>query len=360
MVTALERLQREGLRRVGSPKAGFRFVAPGGRRVANGEAERIHALRLPPAWSDVFISPDPRKKLQAIGKDKAGRWQYRYHPAFRQRQETAKYKRLVRFAEALPRMRAAIDRDLRRRGLVRERVLAGAVHILATCFMRAGSQVYADANKSYGIATLKARHVKVEGDLVRLDFTGKSGKRQVRELRDARIARLVKDCLAVRGPDLLKYVDADGQVVDVRRRHLNDYIKAVMGGPFTAKDFRTWAGTLICACELARHGATVVPGRTDPKKMVVAAVKATAALLGNTPAVCRSSYIFPAVIEGFAKGRVIAGHLDDVAELARSRGLHASERALLVFLAASEAPAKAAPGAAARPRARRPRGATLH
>jgi DNA topoisomerase I len=337
MVTSLEQLQKEGLRRVGTPRTGFRFVAPGGKRVANGEVERLHALRLPPAWSDVFVSPDPRKKLQAIGRDRAGRWQYRYHPAFRQRQETAKYKRLVRFAEALPRMRAAIDRDLRRRGLVRERVLAGAVHILATCFMRAGSQVYADANRSYGIATLKARHVKVEGDLVRFDFTGKSGKRQVRELRDARIARLVKECLAVRGPDLLKYLDADGQVVDVRRRHLNDYIKAVMGGPFTAKDFRTWAGTLICACELARHDATVVPGRTDRKRMVVAAVKATAALLGNTPAVCRSSYIFPAVIEGFSKGRVIAEHFEDVAELARSRGLHASERALVEFLSASAA-----------------------
>jgi DNA topoisomerase I len=356
-VTALEQLQKEGLRRLGTPKSGFRFVAPGGKRVANGEVERLHALRLPPAWSDVYVSPEPGRKLQAIGKDKAGRWQYRYHPAYRQRQETAKYKRLVRFAEALPRLRAAIDRDLRRRGLARERVLAGAVQILSTCFMRAGSQVYADENKSYGIATLKARHVKVLGGLVRFDYTGKSGKRQVRELRDARIARLVKECLAVRGPDLLKYVDADGRVVDIRRRHINDYIQTVMGGAFTAKDFRTWAGTLICACELARHDATVVAGRTDRKKMVVAAVKATAALLGNTPAVCRSAYIFPAVIHGFSRGKVLAEHFDDVAELARSRGLHASEKALVELLAASDAPVKAA---ARTGTARRPRGATLH
>jgi DNA topoisomerase-1 len=355
-VTSLESLQRQGIRRVGTPKSGFRYVAAGGKRLANGAVERIHDLKLPPAWTEVYVSPQPGSKLQAIGKDKAGRWQYRYHPAYRQRQENAKYRRLLRFAEALPRMRAAIDRDLRKKGLARERVMAAIVHVIATCFMRAGSQQYADRNKSYGVATIKAKHVEVEGDLVRFDYPGKSGKRQLRELRDARIARVVKECLRVRGPDLFKYVDDDGQVVDVRRRHVNAYIKDVMGGPFTAKDFRTWAGTLICACELARHGAEIVPGRTDKKRMVTAAVKATSALLGNTPAVCKSSYIFPAIIEGFSKGKVIEKYFDTVEELARQKGLHGAEQALVEFLGASAG----SPGAAAKRLARRPRGATLH
>jgi DNA topoisomerase-1 len=330
----VERLQREGIRRVGTPGSGFRYLAPGGRRLGDGQVQRIRALRLPPAWRDVFVSPVANGKLQAVGRDKAGRWQYRYHASYRQRQENAKYRRLLRFAQALPRMRAAVDRDLGRKGLGRERVLAAAVHILATCFMRAGSQRYADMNRSYGIATLKARHVTVRGDLVRFDYEGKSGKRQVRELRDRRIARVVKECLAVRGPDLLKFVDEDGQIVDVRRRHINAYIKDAMGGPFTAKDFRTWAGTLVCACELARRSAEIVPGRTDRKKLVTAAVKATAEQLGNTPAVCRSSYIFPAVLHGFSKGKVIDRYLSTVDELARQRGLHGSEEALLEFLAA--------------------------
>ncbi len=332
-VTLLIELQRKGYRRLGTPKAGFSYVAPDGRALRNGELERIQGLKLPPAWSDVFVAPRAKVKLQAIGKDKAGRWQYRYHPHFRQRQENAKYRRLLRFAEALPKLRAAVDRDLRRPGLPRDKVLALAVHVLATCFMRAGSQVYADKNKSYGIATVKARHVKVEGDLVRFDYPGKSGQRQVRQLRDRRVARLVKHLLAVRGPDLLKFVEEGGAIVDVRRRHINEYIRRVAGGPFTAKDFRTWAGTLICACELARHHASAVPGRTDRKKLVVAAVKATAARLGNTPAVCRSSYIVPAIVDGFSRGRVIDTYFEAVEELARQRGLHGAERALLELLA---------------------------
>ncbi|HET9596136.1 MAG TPA: DNA topoisomerase IB [Anaeromyxobacteraceae bacterium] len=310
-------------------------MAPGGRPLADGALERVHALRLPPAWTDVHVSPAAGAKLQAVGRDRAGRWQYRYHPAFRQRQENAKYRRLVRFADALPRLRAAVRRDLSRRGLPREKVLALAAHLLATAFMRAGSQVYARRNRSYGVATLKAKHVEVKGDVVRFDYPGKSGQRQVREVKDARVARLVRALLRVRGPDLLKWVEPDGTVVDVRRRHIHAYVRQVMGGPYTAKDFRTWAGTLICACELARHAGEIVPGRTDRKRMVVAAVKATAATLGNTPAVCRASYIFPAVIEGFSKGKVVAKYFGAVEELSRVRGLHGSEKALVELLSAS-------------------------
>jgi DNA topoisomerase-1 len=334
-MTQLELLLRDGYRRVGTARAGFRFVAPGGRQLRNGELVRIAALKLPPAWSDVVVSPLPRSKVQAIGKDKAGRWQYRYHPTFRQRQENAKYRRLTRFAAALPRMRAAIDRDLRRRGLPREKVLACAVRILAACFMRAGSKVYAERHRSYGVATLRTRHVTVSGDRVRFDYTGKSGKRQVRELVDARVARVVRRLMRLPGPDLLKFEDADGSLVDVRRRHLNEYIREVMGGPFTAKDFRTWAGTVLCAAELERHARELVPGRSDPRRTLVAAVKATAERLGNTPAVCRASYIVPAVLDGFSRGRVIGAALDDVAALTAQKGLHPSEKALLEFLAAT-------------------------
>ncbi|GEJ59080.1 DNA topoisomerase IB [Anaeromyxobacter diazotrophicus] len=332
-MTQLEHLQRHGIRRVGTPRSGFRFVAPGGKPVRNGARRRLHDLKLPPAWSDVYVSPHPGKKLQAVGRDRAGRWQYRYHASYRRRQESAKYRRLVRFAAALPALRAAVDRDLRRRGLPRERVLALAVHLLATAFMRAGSQQYARKNRSYGVATLRTRHVQVEGDTVRFDYPGKSGKRQVREVKDARVARLVRQLLAAPGRELLKFVADDGTVVDVRRRHINAYLREQMGGPFTAKDFRTWAGTLICACELARGAASVVPGRTDRKRMVVAAVKATAAKLGNTPAVCRSSYIYPAVLQGFSRGEVLADSFGSVEELAHQRGLHAAEKALLALLA---------------------------
>lgn len=333
-MTQLERLQHQGIRRLGSLESGFRFIAAGGKPVRNGVLERIHELKLPPAWSDVYVSPHPGKKLQAVGRDRAGRWQYRYHPSYRRRQENAKYRRLLRFAEALPALRAAVDRDLRRRGLPREKVLALAVHLLATAFMRPGSQQYANRNKSYGVATLKAKHVEVEGDAVRFDYTGKSGKRQIREVKDARVARIVRELLAVPGPGLLKYVNGDGQVVDVRRRHINQYLRETMAGPFTAKDFRTWAGTLICACELARHAAAIVPGRTDTRRMVTAAVKATAEKLGNTPAVCRSSYIVPAVIERFSRGEVVGVYFRRVEELARQQGLHGSEKALLGLLAA--------------------------
>ncbi len=344
-MTSIEELSKSGYRRLGAPGKGFRFLDPRGRPAAQAEVSRIRQLKLPPAWSDVFVSRKAGAKLQAVGRDKAGRWQYRYHPAFRKRQEKRKFERLLRFAAALPRVRAAVARDLRRRGLPREKVLAAAVHILATCFMRAGSKVYAEANRSYGLATLRRRDVSVEGDLVRFDYVGKSGKRQVRELRDGRIAQIVKALLRLPTRELLAYVGEDGAVVDVRRRHINAYIKTIMGEAFTSKDFRTWAGTLLCACELARGAASMVPGRTDRQRMARAAVKATAALLGNTPAVCKSSYIFPGVLAGFSQGRVIDRWLDDVSELNRQRGLHRCEEALVAFLQATGGRAKARPPA---------------
>ena len=251
-MTHIERLQKAGIRRLGTPKQGFHYELTSGKRVAARERARIDALKLPPAWTDVLISASPSAKLQAMGKDGAGRWQYRYHASFTKQRETAKYRRIVDFARALPKLRRRVAADLRKRGLGRDRVMACLLRILGTCFIRAGSQQYADENQSFGLATLRAKHVKVKGDKVIFDFPGKSGQHQHRELVDRQVARVVRESLKVPGRDIFKFVLDDGAVVDVRRRHINDYIREVMGGNYSAKDFRTWAGTLICACALAR------------------------------------------------------------------------------------------------------------
>jgi DNA topoisomerase-1 len=350
-MTTIERLQADGYRRVGTPRRGFDWRTPAGERPPRAELERLHALRLPPAWTDVRAARSPAAKVLAIGRDQAGRWQYRYHPAFTARRDEAKYRRLLRFAAALPRVRLLTDRHLALRGLPREKVLACAVRILMSCFMRAGSEVHMRRNGSYGVATLRARHVTVQGDLLRFDFPGKSGRRHVRELRDARIARVVRQLLKAPGRDLLKF-EADDGLVDVRRRHVNAYVREITGGPFTAKDFRTWAGTLVCACELARRAPEMVPGRTSHKRTIAAAVKATADVLGNTPAVCRTSYISPRVLDAFQRGEVVARHFAALEDLtSHRRGLHGSEKALLSLLSPPPRPSaprvNGAPAAAA-------------
>ncbi|ABS25913.1 DNA topoisomerase IB [Anaeromyxobacter sp. Fw109-5] len=361
-MSAIDRLRRGGIRRLGTPASGFRYVRADGRAVGAADLARIRALRLPPAWRDVHVSPAAGAKLQAIGRDKAGRWQYRYHPEFVRRRSAAKYRRLVRFAEALPRVRARVERDFRRRGLGRERVLAGMTRILEATAMRPGSEAYARENGSFGLATVRPSHVRVRGGRVVFDYRGKSGQQHVREVRDRRIASLVRALLAVPGRDVFKFVEA-GQVIDVRRRHLNAYLREAAGAPFTAKDFRTWAGTLLCASELALRERELVPGRTSRKRMAQAAVKAVAERLGNTPAVARGSYISPAVLEAFARGQVVRSCLEpgDVLGLARGGGLHPAERALTLLLRGLAAGADRAPrkGArvAARPEDARPAGA---
>jgi DNA topoisomerase-1 len=338
-MTHIERLQQEGFRRLGSPQRGFRYVRADGRPVSREECERITALKLPPAWTDVAISPSAKSKLQAIGKDGAGRWQYRYSEAFSRRQQEEKYRRIVGFARALPKMRRRITADLRRQGLGRDKVLACMLRILGTCFIRPGSQVYAEENGSFGLATLRARHVKVVGDTVYFDFPGKSGQQQHRELKDRRVATIIRQLLKVPGRDVFKFVLDDGAVVDVRRRHINEYIQEVMGGEYSAKDFRTWAGTLICACALARarqrvKQAALQGGVKAAKKTMVAAVKEAAEHLGNTPAVCRSSYIYPSVLAMFEEGKVVGRYFESVEELVQHEapGLHCSEKALLEML----------------------------
>lgn len=300
------------------------------------DRERIDALKVPPAWRDVAIHPSPHAWVRAVGRDAAGRWQYRYHAKQVLRRERAKRERLLRFIAALPRMRRAVVRDLDLRGLKREKVLAGILRILSTCFLRPGSEEYASQNRSYGIATLKPRHVSVRGDRIRFDFEGKSGRRQVREVRDRRLASLVRSLLRHPG-EVFKFESDGGAMVDVRREHINAYIKDVMGERFSAKDFRTWAGTLLCACALARGGGHRPSSRTEVKRRVAAAVREVAEHLGNTPAVCRASYVFPEVIRRFERGRVIADRIEGLDALVNGspRALQRCERALLDLLTAT-------------------------
>jgi len=337
-MTKVELLQRKGYRRIGSSKSGFRYKGAPAR-----ELPRLRALRLPPAWTDVAVSRDPHAKLQAVGRDKKGRWQYRYSEGAVRKREQKKFERLVAFGNALPRLRRTIESGLRLPGLPREKVMACILRILSTCFMRPGSQVYAKENGRFGIATMQKRHALVSGDTVRFRYRGKAGKEQYRELRDRRVARIVRELKKLPGKELFQYLADDGGVVDIRRRHINEAIKEAMGERFSAKDFRTWAGTLIAACALARLNGEMVEGRTDRKKLMVAAVKETAAQLGNTPAVCKSSYIWPSVLHSFEKGTVIGAYYRTVDELVESKS-HRAEKALLELLrtSTSAAPAKRA------------------
>jgi DNA topoisomerase I len=333
-MTRIEKLRKSGIIRTGSPQKGFRYTMAGGGKVRAADLERIRKLAIPPAWIDVAINPLPGGKLQAVGKDVAGRWQYLYHENHTRAQELKKFKRLIKFAEALPKLRSTVSRHLNQPGLGKERVLACVVRILSTCFLRPGSQVYASENGSYGIATLRPKHVKVRKGFVEFDFPGKSGVRQQRELRDRQVVKVIKSLLEIPGKELFKYQNGDGAFTDVTNRHINEYIKETMGERFSAKDFRTWAGTIICACALARVETNGLEKGVDRKRRVVAAIKETAEMLGNTPAVCRSSYINPEVISSFEKGKIIDGYFETLEDLLSYRGrkLHRAEQGLLKFL----------------------------
>ena len=331
-MTGLERLQHNGIRRVGS-KIRFRYVGADGKSVRRADLVRIKALRIPPAWTQVAINRAAGGALQAVGKDAAGRWQYLYHENQVKKRERNKFDRLILFGEAVPRMRRVVSRALKHKDLGRDRVMGCILRILSTCLMRAGSQVYANENGSYGLATLKPRHVRVQGDVVEFHFPGKSRIVQHREVKDRAVARVVRSLLKHPAPEVFKYQNGDGGFVDVRRRDINLYIKEVMGQPFTAKDFRTWTATLICASALARAGVEARETAASKKRKEVSAVKETAEVLGNTPAVCRSSYICPDIIDSFKRGEVIK-HSFATADLLNHRRLRLRkvERALLRLL----------------------------
>ena len=332
-MTVVADLQSGGILRLGGMKSGFRYRLATGGTPGRRQLMRISTLRIPPAWRSVAIDRSQGAWIQAVGQDKAGRWQYIYHERAVVRRERRKHKKLLAFARTLPQLRAKVSRDLARKDFGRERVLACMLRILSICFLRPGSEEYASENGSYGIATLRTRHVEVRGHLVRLRFNGKSGKGHVYEFRDRSIARAMRSLLKVGGRRVFTFLDAAGDWKQVRRQHINAYIKEAMGSAFSAKDFRTWAGTITCACALARLGHDPADSPTAVKKKVVAAVKKTAETLGNTPAVCRASYISPCVIRAFEAGRVISHPVVAIGDLATSRGrLHNCERSLLRVL----------------------------
>jgi DNA topoisomerase-1 len=333
-MTTIERLSRNGIRRIGSPQRGFHYKRADGKRLSRADLERIESIKIPPAWKEVYINPTANGAVQALGKDAAGRWQYLYHERHVRQRESKKLLRLIQFAQNLPALRQNVARHLRLPGLPRERVMAAILRILSSSFIRPGSQVYADENGSYGIATLRPRHVTVKGDLIIFDFPGKSGVQQHREFRDRTVAKIVKELLTHPSREVFAYENGEGKLVDVKRRDINDYIKEVMGGGFTAKDFRTWAGTLICACALARAAAEIQDHPRESKRRLVAALKETAEALGNTPAVCRDAYVCPLVMSGFTAGQVIDRYFESVKDLIKYRGrtLHPAEKSLLRFL----------------------------
>jgi len=332
-MTKLERLQTLGIKRLGSPARGFRFRTADGKKVSKTDLERIDALRIPPAWKQVAINPSANGRVQVVGMDAAGRWQYLYHETHTRSQEARKFRRVVKFAQALPKLRKTVARDIRQPGLSRERVLATILRILSTCFLRPGSQVYASENGSYGVSTVRPKHVKVKADVVEFDFPGKSGVRQTNQLKDKHVAKVVR-ALLKRPGQVFKFENGNGELTKVERRHINEYIKETMGEKFSSKDFRTWAGTLVCACALARTGIDESDTVATRKRKLIAAVKETAATLGNTPAVCRGSYICPQILAGYAEGRTIGNYFQTLEDLTRFRGrdLHKAERSLLRFL----------------------------
>jgi len=281
------------------------------------------------------VACSPRARIQAIGRDAAGRWQYVYHPSHIRHRERQKHQRLVRFGQALPHLRRAVARDVRSRGLKRDKVLATVVRILWCAFIRPGSEVYAAENGSYGIATLRRKHLQVRGDALVFDFPAKGGKRQRRELCDSALARIVRRLLRLPGYEVFKYLTEDGRLADVRRADVNVYIKQHMGSAFSAKDFRTWTATLICACRLAEAAKTVGSRAPARRRAIVAAVRATAKQLGNTPAICRASYISPRVVAAFERGQVLDMDRTITEEALANdpHRLHACERQLLRLLA---------------------------
>lgn len=305
-MTLVERFQQNGLRRRGNPARGFRYARAAGGHVSRAERERIRALAIPPAWTEVFVSPSPASAVQAIGRDRAGRWQYLYSEKQTRNRERRKRERLLGFLQMLPDLRARVSRDVGGSGLTRERVLAAMVRLLLRGFLRPGSQAYTKQNGTYGLATLRPRHARVQGGRVTLSYRGKGNQPQVRAIDDPAAARVVRALLRDPGPELFRYRDGDGAWVNIRRRHLNEYLKEVTGSSVTAKDFRTWAGTLLGACALARQGYPVPPSGRAVRSRISAAMKETAHLLGNTPAVCRASYVSPQVLSAFEAGRLIS------------------------------------------------------
>lgn len=292
---------------------GFEYLDAAGRRVSEPAVlERIRDLVIPPAWKDVWICPVPNGHLQAVGTDAAGRKQYLYHPAWRERRDQAKFQHMMEFGRALPRLRKACSRHLALSGFPRERVLACAVRLLDIGFFRVGSEDYAEQNGTYGLATIEKRHVSLDGDQITFDYEAKGGRRRIQSVLDPDVAEVVRGLKRRRGggAELLAHRDG-GRWRDVRSEDINEYIKEIAGAEFTTKDFRTWNATVLAALSLAM-AAGGGASKTARKRTMAAAVRQVAEFLGNTPTVCRNSYIDPRVFDRFRGGITISHAVGEV------------------------------------------------
>jgi DNA topoisomerase-1 len=315
----------------------FAYRGPDGRPVRDPATRaRIASLAIPPAWTEVWICPDPRGHLQATGRDARGRKQYRYHPRWREFRDATKYGRLLDFAAALPRIRAAVAADLRRLRLSREKVLATVVAVMESTGIRVGNEEYRRANGSHGLTTLRDHHADVAGPALRLRFKGKSGKLVEARVEDRRLARIVAQCQEIPGEELFQYLDEDGQPRDVGSGDVNDYLRQVAGADFTAKDFRTWNGTLCALADLVEREPP--SSEAEAKRAVVECVDRVAELLANTRAVCRKFYIHPGLLESYADGR-LPGLAEAAARRGRDPELSPQEAVLVGVLEALAEPA---------------------
>lgn len=323
---------KPGIRRMKAGK-GFRYVGPDGKTVKDAETlGRIKSLVIPPAWTGVWICTQANGHLQATGRDARGRKQARYHPKWREVRDETKYERMVLFAQALPGIRARVKEDLARTGLPREKVLATIVSLMEQTHIRVGNTEYAKENGSYGLTTLRNKHVEVEGSKVTFSFQGKSRVHHTVSLQDRRMARIVKQCSDLPGYELFQYVDEEGAPHSIDSSDVNEYLREVTGQHFTAKDFRTWAGSVL-ACDLLREVGPF-ESATQAKKNIVEAIRKVAAKLGNTPAVCRKCYVHPAVLEAYLGGitpgeakREIEAEIEE-----REQALRDEERVLVGLL----------------------------
>ncbi|MEO8032906.1 MAG: DNA topoisomerase IB [Acidobacteriota bacterium] len=324
-------LDLHGIRREGSKETGFTFRTAEGAVVCHEKTlARINRLRIPPAWQDVRVARGDVSPLQAVGLDKKGRTQYIYHPRFRSQREEEKFRRVVEFGESLPELRRRVRADLKRDDLDREHVLAGIVRLIDQGFFRVGNDKSAQSESTYGLTTILAKHVKVDGSTLLFDYVGKWRKTQKRAIEDADVAQIVRR-LKRSGEEELFAFEQNSKLQDVKDRHVNDYIQSIISDRFTAKDFRTWAGTLLCSIALATQGQGAT--RTERKRKMRKAIVATSEQLGNTPAVCRSSYICPRLLDEYMEGKpfeMLRRHQkgSPVVRL----GLSKEERALLKFL----------------------------
>src|SRR6184192_4591853 len=324
--------EQPGLRRRRKGR-GFTYVDRDGLPIRDaGELRRIRRLAIPPAWTDVWISPSPLGHIQATGRDGRGRKQYRYHERWREVRDENKYDRMVVFGKALPKIRRRIQRDLKRRGLPREKVLATVVQLVERTFIRIGNEEYVRENKSFGLTTMKDRHVEVKGAKLRFRFRGKSGREHEVDVTDRRIAKIVSKLQDLPGQDLFQYLDDGGEVRDITSQDVNEYLREITGEDFSAKDFRTWAGTVLTAIALNAQEQFETPKQA--KLNINTAIKAVAKILGNTPAICRKCYIHPAVLENYLDQKSIDGLKQTTEDTLEKEDvdLRSSETAVLKFL----------------------------